>query len=67
MRVSPKVLTEDERSRVLDVFKTWGHNIRILIHGEGEDRKVSFYAEGTRMEAQVSCPEVNSDGEPQEG
>ncbi len=65
-RIEPVTLSHDERDRVFDVFKCYGHEVRILLFGEGERRVLKFYADGTRMEATVAYPEV-TDGKPKEG
>lgn len=51
-----KTLTAEERASLGAVVGRRDRDVSILIHGEGENRCVSLYAEGTRLEARIALP-----------
>jgi hypothetical protein len=50
-----RTLTSEERERLRRVADR-DEPTTVLIHGEGEHRYISLYAEGTRLEARIHYP-----------
>ncbi len=51
-----KILSNPEKQDILMVLDRPEATIA-KIFGDGKDRKISFYADGTRLEARISIPE----------
>lgn len=49
-------LSDAERKSIATVLAN-GAPVLLLVWGEGDGRNVSFYAEGTRLEARIAYPE----------
>lgn len=52
-----KALTADERKMLGWVLARTDKPVTVLLWDEGADRCLSFYAEGTRLEARIAYPE----------
>lgn len=60
MKLNPDYkLSVDEKRNLLGLLAQEEPTI-VTIHGEGENRQISFYAEGTRMEARIPYPVVEA-------
>ncbi len=51
-----KTLTEQEKKDLKSVLNREQDTV-VILHGEKENRQLSFYADGTRLEARVGFPE----------
>lgn len=47
-----------EAKRKLKVILAQPQDTTMLLHGEGENRNISFYADGTRLEARIPYPDA---------
>lgn len=51
-----RTLTDTERQHLSEVLNRDGL-VRVLVHGDGTDQFISFYAIGTRLEARIKAEE----------
>lgn len=51
-----RTLTAEAKTALQEVLSR-SEDTTVLVHGEGEFRQISFYAEGTRLEARIDYPE----------
>lgn len=51
-----RILTSEEKEDLQQTLAS-SADTKMLIHGEGEFRQVSFYADGTRMETRIDYPD----------
>lgn len=52
-----RILTSGEKAKLRSLLSQPQDTV-MLIHGEGEFRQVSFYADGTRQETRLDYPDV---------
>lgn len=52
-----RTLSDEEKASLKQVLNREENTI-VLMYGEGTDRQISFYAEGTRLEARLSYPDA---------